>query len=337
MRTLTSMELTHLNLSPADYAAGGEEMAVGAPTGVNARGGAVLYVQPGRDRWSHRSDGPLIRLEASLSLKEAARKLVDSGAEMAEVTQDGQVIGQTTLGAILEEMSVSRDPLTGLPWSDRLREWGVSRLSEGREITIIFLDLDNFGQYNKQHGHIIGDRILQNLALQISPLVDPSEGVFVRYGGDEFVIGLASGRQAAERLAADLRAVTVRVEGVDEDVTFSIGMAGGKRTNERITINCHATLDNLINIASVEAIKAKTVRETTFVKRASAILRRFIADHPELKGQLADVYYSLDEAEGTVVSLVSPSGELLGEAPLKDDTAHSLHNALVNWASRESA
>ena len=53
-----------------------------------------------------------------------------------------------------------------------MRDWGMAALKFGQEITVIFIDLDRFGQYNKVHGHIIGDRILQHVASILKQYAD---------------------------------------------------------------------------------------------------------------------------------------------------------------------
>ena len=63
----------------------------------------------------------------------------------------------------------------------------------------MLLDLDEFKGINDEHGHLSGDRALQEVANALRETTRPYD-VCVRYGGDEFVVLLASnGRAEAEQ------------------------------------------------------------------------------------------------------------------------------------------
>jgi len=91
------------------------------------------------------------------------------------------------------ELSI-RDNLTGL-YNDRYffkrlsQELGKSAKS-GKDLSIIFMDLDNFKQINDTHGHLAGSQLLTEVGKVIYELVDkaPYEIVPLRYGGDEFTL-----------------------------------------------------------------------------------------------------------------------------------------------------
>jgi IMP dehydrogenase len=210
-----------------------------------------------------RIDGYVMPLEhtatASMTVREAAELFVDKGLEAVPVLKQDRFVGILTSQHLLNELKHSWDPLTGLPWSDRLRDWGVENLKIGREITLLFLDIDEFGFYNKRFGHIVGDRVLKKVAQALSDAVDPSKDVLVRYGGDEFAIGTIRERDQADALGANirLRVDSIFLEDSDERITFSLGIQGGKRTHERENTHYAATLDNLINLASKEALSKK--------------------------------------------------------------------------------
>lgn len=201
-------------------------------------------------------------LQASTESKRAAALFVHEDVTQAPVLQGEKFLGILTSNMLLEELSRSWDPLTNLSWSDRLREWGVERLKAGREIAILFLDIDDFGSYNKKYGHIVGDRILQYLADLLRQFATAEEDVLVRFGGDEFAVGLDASREEAEALRAELEALVEQVEldGLAEPVSVSVGLSGGKRTKERENVHFASTVDNLINLASKACIEAKRRR-----------------------------------------------------------------------------
>ncbi|MCW5936603.1 MAG: diguanylate cyclase [Fimbriimonadaceae bacterium] len=199
-------------------------------------------------------------IDADTSVRSAAATLVDVGAEVAVVTEGGRFLGAMTALVLLAELGQSYDPLTGLSWGDRLREWGVANLEAGREVTLLFFDLNDFGAYNKRHGHVIGDRIVQAMARLLDDYTDPELDVLVRYAGDEFVIGSTRPRADLEEMAEALRSKTLRVEGIQESVQYSLGVSGGKRTRERDRTHFASTIDNLINLASQDCIAHKPQR-----------------------------------------------------------------------------
>ncbi len=202
-------------------------------------------------------------VEASTPLRQLAETFYDEDLDYLPVVQDSRFRGMVTPNMLLREMARSWDPLTGLSWSDRLREWGVGKLKEGREITILFIDLDDFGSYNKKYGHIVGDRVLQRVADMIGARIDSASDQLVRYGGDEFAVGTVRDQEQAMHLARSLHEgmSRVRVAGSDEPVTFSIGIQGGKRTKERENVHYAATLDNLINLASKNSMAEKVAKK----------------------------------------------------------------------------
>jgi diguanylate cyclase (GGDEF)-like protein len=53
-------------------------------------------------------------------------------------------------------------------------------------LSIVILDIDNFKQFNDNHGHLIGDEILVMIASECK-LVTRETDLFARWGGEEFV------------------------------------------------------------------------------------------------------------------------------------------------------
>lgn len=197
------------------------------------------------------------RFDADQPLLEAIRTMISNCIPAAAVEEGGKYAGLVTPFLLLEHISISRDPLTGLPWSDRLRQWGAEQLLNGHEITILFFDLNDFGRYNKLYGHIFGDRVLRAFAERLAENHNPDTDVLVRYGGDEFVLGTLRHRADAEEMMARIGETPILAEGLPEPVGFSTGIAGGKRTKERSSVHSAATLDNLINLASRDALARK--------------------------------------------------------------------------------
>ena len=100
----------------------------------------------------------------------------------------------------------------------------------GGEISLVFLDLDNFKAVVDGYGHIRGARVLGEVAQVFHAGLGPEDSL-VRYGGDEFVILLPrrSKSQALEltrRLREKLNQTSfLKDEGLDIRVTASFGIA----------------------------------------------------------------------------------------------------------------
>ncbi len=66
----------------------------------------------------------------------------------------------------------------------------LARASRFRSpVSLIFLDLDNLKDVNKQHGHAMGSRMLYEVSVRVRSRVRKFDKLF-RYGGDEFCIVL---------------------------------------------------------------------------------------------------------------------------------------------------
>lgn len=132
---------------------------------------------------------------------------------------------------------VVRDPLTGLHNRRRLEPAIAAATIEaaeaGKAVAVLVVDVDHFKAINDEHGHAVGDRVLQALARELVRSSGQGETV-VRYGGEEFVVVVPDVLpfEALQRAEDVRRAVsTVRVplrreagEG-DLGVTVSVGMS----------------------------------------------------------------------------------------------------------------
>ncbi len=97
------------------------------------------------------------------------------------------------------------------------------------ELTVMFLDLDNFKQVNDSLGHATGDKLLAEIAQRLGRIVGPRD-VVARWGGDEFVIlhrhgeGQARTPEFARRIIEEIGRPVV-IDGSEVIVGASIGTA----------------------------------------------------------------------------------------------------------------
>jgi len=101
----------------------------------------------------------------------------------------------------------------------------VARGSGAQRCTFLLADIDHFKSINDQHGHLVGDRVITQVAAALMRAL-PSGTPLYRYGGEEFAVmldgeGEAEGGLLAERLR--LAVQDADYQGVA--VTLSIGVA----------------------------------------------------------------------------------------------------------------
>ncbi len=101
------------------------------------------------------------------------------------------------------------------------------------ELSLIMLDIDYFKNVNDQYGHLIGDEVLENVAVLMQQNVRNTDSVG-RYGGEEFIIvlsetDLSSALIVAERLRNAIEAAEMRdSEGNMFGITVSQGVSSYK-------------------------------------------------------------------------------------------------------------
>jgi len=130
----------------------------------------------------------------------------------------------------LAELS-RQDPLTKL-WNRRHVlshiEQGLAWLNRGRPMAVVMIDLDQFKRVNDDHGHLEGDRVLQQVADALRRSTREVD-IAGRYGGDEFVIVLPDTNQEEGRVAGNRFVTAIREVGLKFDparpVTASAGLS----------------------------------------------------------------------------------------------------------------
>jgi diguanylate cyclase (GGDEF)-like protein len=100
----------------------------------------------------------------------------------------------------------------------------------GIPLSLIFLDMDNFKRVVDTHGHLLGSKVLREVASVIGGELSGEERL-VRYGGDEYVVilpgrGKAQALELAGRIRASLnQARFLREEGHEVRALASFGVA----------------------------------------------------------------------------------------------------------------
>ncbi|HET7263284.1 MAG TPA: GGDEF domain-containing protein [bacterium] len=202
---------------------------------------------------------------ADLPLVQAYAAMTRQRLDVLPVIEDNELVGQISAANILRKQGQQSDPLTGLPSAAALRAWASAALAHGHEVSVLFIDLDNFGIVNKTLGHVAGDDMLVAVAELLGGLVRDRTDMLCRYGGDEFAIATTrrepEARELAERIQAAVVLPTDLTSGLNR-VTASIGLSGGRRTEGRTRAHLGATIDDLLTLASRASTAAKDAKHT---------------------------------------------------------------------------
>ena len=122
--------------------------------------------------------------------------------------------------------AAKRDFLTGAFNRFQL-DAGFERFSvlaheRGFRFSLALFDIDHFKEVNDTHGHLAGDQVLKDIAAIIHDEIDRRH-IFIRYGGDEFVLlGLHYDLEAMTAFCERLRAILEERMG---GVTLSFGIS----------------------------------------------------------------------------------------------------------------
>lgn len=172
------------------------------------------------------------------------------------------------------------DSLTGL-FNDR---YFYLRLSEeiakarrsGKDISLIFMDLDRFKEVNDTHGHLAGSQLLREVGNLLAIFSEHHGCTPVRYGGDEFTLilpgrGVEKTRLLAEELRKTIEGFVFLEKRTSEEIpplkikniiTISMGVASLKK-NVKKKISMSHTRDAIIKAADEAMYESKQSGKNT--------------------------------------------------------------------------
>jgi len=203
----------------------------------------------------------VVHINKDASLWEAKSIFEEKKLERLPVLDGCKLVGIITKSDILVEIGRQTDPLTGLKTGSYIRSLAEDILRNKNELTVIFFDVNGFGLINKTHGHVYGDHCLKMVGQILAE--NTSDGLYFpgRYAGDEFIVVTTEKKDNAGLWAKEIIkkiSDTTRRKGMP--VNIAAGVAGGRRKDVRAGTHLSATVDNLINLASLASTLSKQNR-----------------------------------------------------------------------------
>jgi diguanylate cyclase (GGDEF)-like protein len=156
--------------------------------------------------------------------------------EMALVDEFARIVvshADDAVASIQLRRSAELDALTGTFNRRSIDQW-LSRAfmdahRQKRELSLLFIDIDNFKSVNDRLGHAGGDHCLRQVATALRSSLQAGD-TLGRYGGEEFVVLLpgrvgADAREMGERLRSAVERCECLYESHSERLTVSIGVS----------------------------------------------------------------------------------------------------------------
>jgi two-component system cell cycle response regulator len=136
---------------------------------------------------------------------------------------------------------------------------------DNKPVGVIMLDIDNFKTINDTYGHLIGDKVIIEVADRLKKQMRNYDKIG-RYGGDELLLVLPGlGRQDAKKIADRLReaicAKKIQTEAGALDTTISLGVSISNNTSRPSTKKIIEESDQALYLAKGQGRNTTIVSE----------------------------------------------------------------------------
>lgn len=145
-----------------------------------------------------------------------------------------------------DELTLAYNRYFYLANADKLYKSAVDR----NGLSMAFIDIDNFRDFNTNHGHDFGDRALKHFSNIVNDNISKYEQTYlIRVGGDEFVI-LNGGELSYEdfvdclnTISTSLSSSPLEYDGNKITISISIGAANSNRANTSSMLELYKLTD----------------------------------------------------------------------------------------------
>jgi diguanylate cyclase (GGDEF)-like protein len=197
-------------------------------------------------RYSSHFSGLSTRLQSIARLEDLSsvrRSVLESATELKTVVKKMAEEGEQSLSQLRAEVASYRaklaqsekrealDPLTGLASRREIEAQIEERISDKSAFCLAIIDLNGFKRINDAHGHVAGDDLLKQFAVELKARVRVGDLVG-RWGGDEFIVIVDAGLEEAQ----------VRLDRIRQWVVGDYSVSTGTNT-------ASVTLDASVGIA----------------------------------------------------------------------------------------
>jgi len=162
---------------------------------------------------------PLV-VETSLPLKKLSYQITSQQTQQQHsvfvITESDRYRGIGSLMDLLRQitdmqitMARHANPLSGLPGNVPLSEQTRDSIEQDRDVTICYVDLDNFKPYNDIYGYSKGDQVISLTARTLTDHINTDIDFIGHVGGDDFIILFESAdwRQRCKQILAAFEAL----------------------------------------------------------------------------------------------------------------------------------
>ncbi|SFD33091.1 diguanylate cyclase [Clostridium uliginosum] len=204
-------------------------------------------------------------------------------------------------------ISSTLDKLTGV-YNRKYLETSLRDLIDysyerNREFSLIIFDIDDFKGVNDRYGHQTGDEVLIKLTKEVKKCLSKKD-IFVRYGGEEFILLLPNkGEEASFKVAEIIRKQVedAKILGDKRKVSISLGIA--------VYLKHSCNSEELIKIAdqALYISKAEGKNKSTIWNENLMVLNNSNNSNSRIKGILPSNYtkdYNLRLATKDIMDMI---------------------------------
>lgn len=213
--------------------------------------------------WNRRKSGEVFAEWVTISaVRDRSGRITHYVAAFSDITEHKRAEEQ------IQQLAFY-DPLTRLPnrrlFHDRFDQALAASARNNSRGALMFLDLDGFKGLNDQHGHVMGDALLTEVARRLSASVRETDTV-ARLGGDEFVVVLEHLDEGREAAASHAGRVAEKLRQALAQPYLLVLPAGGAGVSHRCTASIGVCLfnghgearDELLKQADIAMYRAKS-------------------------------------------------------------------------------